>query len=158
MAGLSVVDEWLHKEPHLLIEYQYDDAGHLVTVGDAAGYTARYVYEGRLLTREVDEQGYTFHFSYDGDGPEARCVRTWGQDALYSRQLRYHPDQHVTTVTTADGSSKHHYNALGTGGSGSSKRTARSAIMTGASTGSCWRKAAAGGATSAVTITMIRAF
>lgn len=56
--------------------YRYDDAGMLIAVTDAEGFSSRYSYDtsGRLVL-DCDRAGLTFHFLYDKDG---RCIESWG--------------------------------------------------------------------------------
>ena len=95
-----------------LVRYAYDEAGDLTTVTDALGYAARFAYEGHLLTRETFRSGLNFYFEYDGDGPGARCVHTWGDGGIYDTRLRYDaPGQ--TTVWNSYGHQKTYFHRQG---------------------------------------------
>ncbi|HYO70577.1 MAG TPA: DUF6531 domain-containing protein [Archangium sp.] len=83
--------------------YVYSDAGHLLEARDALGHALRYTYEGGLLVRETDRTGLSFHFEYDGQGPEAWCVRTWGDGGIFDHRLRYDRQARVTEVTDSLG-------------------------------------------------------
>ena len=58
--------------------YVYSEAGHLLEARDAHEQATCYAYAGGVLVKETDRTGLSFHFEYDGQGPEAWCVRTWG--------------------------------------------------------------------------------
>jgi RHS repeat-associated protein len=83
--------------------YVYSEAGHLLAAEDAQGQAMRYAYEGGLLTRETDRTSLSFHFEYDGQGPESRCVRTWGDGGIFNHRLRYYRQAGVTEVTDSLG-------------------------------------------------------
>jgi RHS repeat-associated protein len=69
--------------------YRYCPAGDLVEVCDATGKAVRFSYDQHTLVEEVDRNGLRFHFEYDGFGPFARCVRTWGEGGLYDHAITY---------------------------------------------------------------------
>jgi len=61
--------------------FEYDAAGDLVKVTDSQRHAWRFEYVSHLLVQETDRAGVSFFFQYDGHGPSAKCVRTWGQSA-----------------------------------------------------------------------------
>ena len=73
----------------VVVRYDYDHDDNLVASTNALGHRTTYAYEGHLLVRETSRVGLSFHFSYDGRGPAARCVRTWGDGGLYDHKLAY---------------------------------------------------------------------
>ncbi|HYO52260.1 RHS repeat-associated core domain-containing protein, partial [Archangium sp.] len=83
--------------------YVYSEAGHLLEAQDALGHAMRYAYEGGVLVRETDRTGLSFHFEYDGQGPDAWCVRTWGDGGIFNHRLRYDRKARVTEVTDSLG-------------------------------------------------------
>jgi RHS repeat-associated protein len=93
----------------LQAELVYSDAGDLVEVRDAAGHATRYAYANHVLVSETDRNGVAFHFRYDGFGPRARCVETWGVDpaapsgAIYHHVLDYDRRNRRTIVTSSLG-------------------------------------------------------
>lgn len=78
--------------------YQYSSDRDLVQANDAEGRGRRYVYRGHLLVEEVSRDGGRFHYGYDGVGPRARCVRTWGEGGYLDRALEHDPSSGRTTV------------------------------------------------------------
>ncbi|WP_240359334.1 DUF6531 domain-containing protein [Pyxidicoccus trucidator] len=83
--------------------YVYSESGHLLEAQDALGQATRYAYEGGVLVRETDRTGLSFHFEYDGQGPDAWCVRTWGDGDIFNHRLRYDRKAGVTEVTDSLG-------------------------------------------------------
>ena len=85
---------------------RYSDAGELVEVRDAAGQATRYAYDRHLLVAETDRNGVAFHFRYDGFGPRARCVETWGVDGeatIHHHVIDYDRRNRRSIVTTSLG-------------------------------------------------------
>lgn len=85
--------------------FMYSEAGDLVDARDAAGKPVRFEYDRHLLVRETDRNGLTFYFAYDGWGPMARCVRTWGDGGLLDHVLTYDQQNGRTIVTDSLGAS-----------------------------------------------------
>ncbi len=94
--------------------YEYDTAGDLVAVTDSLGAAWCYEYVGHLLTREIDRNGLSFYFMYDGMGEDAYCVRTWGDDGIYDHVISYDKREKITYVTDSRGHVRqYHMNAGG---------------------------------------------
>ncbi|EYF08101.1 DUF6531 domain-containing protein [Chondromyces apiculatus] len=89
---------WL---PHT--RYIYSPEGDLVEVVDPLGHRTRYEYVGHLLVRETDRTGLSFYFGYDGTGPGAYCIRTWGDGGIYDHEIDYDKVNRVTFVTDSLG-------------------------------------------------------
>ena len=88
----------------LAAAYAYDQAGDLIEARDAGGRAYRFQYAGEhLLVKETDRNGLSFYFQYDGLGPSARCVRTWGDGGLYDHVLTYDTLAHRTLVENSLG-------------------------------------------------------
>jgi len=87
----------------VLVAYAYDRQGQLVRVQDALGQAATYEYAQRLLVRETFKNGLNFYFEYAGAGPEARCIRTWGDEGIYDHRLAYDVAARRTVVTNSLG-------------------------------------------------------
>ena len=64
------------------MQYCYNEAGDLIAVTDALGQTTRMSYEGHLMLKKTDRNGYSFQWRYDGSTTGARCVHTYGDDGL----------------------------------------------------------------------------
>lgn len=87
---------WL---PHT--RYVYSAEGDLIEVVDPLGNRTRYEYAGHLLVRETDRTGMSFYFGYDGTGPGAYCIRTWGDGGVYDHEILYDKINRVTFVTNS---------------------------------------------------------
>lgn len=85
------------------VRYEYDEAGDLVRVVDALGHAAGFAYENHRMVRETLRGGLSFYFEYDGWGPEARCVHTWGDGGIYDHRLVYDAARATTVVTNSCG-------------------------------------------------------
>lgn len=70
-------------------EFRYSAEGDLVEVIDAVGKRVRYGYDHHALVQEVDRNDLRFFFEYEGFGPFARCVRTWGDGGLHDHAITY---------------------------------------------------------------------
>jgi RHS repeat-associated protein len=81
-----------------LVAYRYDERGNLIEVRDALGHPFRYAYQGHLLVRLTDRNGFSFHYEYDGVDEGAWCIRTWGDGGTYRRQITYDRVNRQTTV------------------------------------------------------------
>ena len=80
-----------------LVTFRYSTDGDLVEVLDALGHPFRYAYGNHLLLKETDRAGLSFYFMYDSDGPDAKCLRTWGDGDLFLRDLTYDTSNRRTT-------------------------------------------------------------
>ena len=74
-----------------LVRYDYDARGRLVSAMDPLGHALRYAYleDTALLACETHRDGLSFRFTYEGRGPDARCLRTWGDGGLFDHHLEY---------------------------------------------------------------------
>jgi YD repeat-containing protein len=82
--------------------FGYNEAGDLVRVTDALGEHWTFDYDGHLLVQETDRTGLSFYFQYDGRGPAAWCVRTWGDGGIYDHEIDYDKYNKITTVTDSN--------------------------------------------------------
>jgi YD repeat-containing protein len=83
--------------------FAYDQRGDLIEVRDALGKSWRFEYNGHLLVQETDWTGLSFYFQYDGRGPGAWCVRTWGDGGIYDQVIDYDKPNRRTVVTNSLG-------------------------------------------------------
>ncbi|WP_022822338.1 hypothetical protein [Hymenobacter norwichensis] len=75
----------------------------LSVAADALSQEAQYKYRNGLLEQETFKNGLRLYFRYDGAGPEARCIRTWGDEGIYDHKLYYDVANRRTTVTNSLG-------------------------------------------------------
>ena len=45
------------------------------------------------MLRETKRSGLSFHFEYQGEGNQARCLHTWGDGEIYERQQQMEQDR-----------------------------------------------------------------
>lgn len=98
ITGLIAPDPHDDSATVTVVTYRYDADGHLTEAADALGGVLKYGYRDGLLVRETLRSGLSFYFLYDGDGPSARCRRTWGDGGVFSRTLAYDEAAGETTV------------------------------------------------------------
>ncbi|HYO65173.1 MAG TPA: DUF6531 domain-containing protein [Archangium sp.] len=97
-----------------LVRYEYDKAGDLVAVHDAAGAAQRFSYLNHLLIQETSRDGVSFYFEYDRHDPSGRCIHTWGDGGVLERWLTYDLAGRTTTVLDSRGAStRYEWNELG---------------------------------------------
>lgn len=72
-----------------LVRYFYDEAGNMVETKDALDVSKYFEYQGHLLTRLTNQSGMSFHWEYEGDGDESRCVHTWGDGGVLEYWIEY---------------------------------------------------------------------
>ncbi len=96
----------------VLVRYQYDPRGNLVYAHDALGQTTRYEYRDRLLAREVNRNGLSFYFEYDGSDEKAGCVHTWGDGGIYDHKLAYRAGVTVVEDSLGHKTTYHHRGGL----------------------------------------------
>ncbi len=89
-----------------VVRWEYDEAGELVRVANALGHATTFTYRDRLLVRETDPNGLSFHFEYDH---QRRCVHTWGDGGIYERRLVYDDEAGTTSVTDSRGFTRVHH-------------------------------------------------
>jgi RHS repeat-associated protein len=103
LAGINRAFDANSSRNSRLINYSYDADGHLINATDRGLIPWRYAYDGDLLIRETDRNGLSFHFEYEGVGPKARCVHTWGDSGIYERRLTYDSTTRMTVVENSLG-------------------------------------------------------
>jgi len=84
--------------------YAYDDHGDLMQVTLPAGAQRGYAYAQGLLVTRIAGDGARVHFGYEGAGPDAKCVRTWGDGGYDDRTLSYRYG--ATTVRDGGGATR----------------------------------------------------
>lgn len=79
IVQIVVATDPAHQHWMEVVRYAYDEQGDLVSASDAEGYTAHYNYRRHLLVQHLSVSGLSYFYRYDGAGPEAYCVETWGE-------------------------------------------------------------------------------
>ena len=96
-----------------LASYAYNDERELSEAVDRGLVPWRYYYKDHLMIREMNRNGLSFHFEYEGRGSSAKCIHTWGDGGIYERHIEYNARARVTTVTDSIGArTTYHFNDL----------------------------------------------
>lgn len=96
-----------------LIKYDYNSEGELISDTNRTYAACTYYYKDRLMTRRTNRDGFAFNYEYEGKGPQARCIHTWGDDGILERWLTYYPKARISTVKYGiGGETIYHYNDL----------------------------------------------
>jgi len=80
--------------------YQYSYSGDLIAVRDALDRAETYEYDDHLLVREINSRGGSIYWAYD---EARRCVRTWRDGNVLSRDLAFDTQRHRTRLTNSLG-------------------------------------------------------
>lgn len=80
-----------------LIRYAYDEAGNLSRVTDAVDACKHFYYHEHLMVRLTNQSGLNFYWEYEGDGDEARCIHTRGDEGVLEYRTRYENGRTITT-------------------------------------------------------------
>jgi len=81
-----------------LVKYIYSEANDLIQVTDVSGKSAYFTYdESHLLIRRTTMEGTAFTWEYAGEGHNAKCIHTTGDDHLLEYWFDYHPDHTIVT-------------------------------------------------------------
>lgn len=96
-----------------IARYDYSEEGDLVASRSHHGHE-QYQYQHHLLSRRELPTGYGINFTWDGQGPGARCLHSWGDNGHHEFRFDYQPDKYQTIVTDAFGNRQvFHYDDQG---------------------------------------------
>ncbi|WP_052748971.1 RHS repeat-associated core domain-containing protein [Arsukibacterium ikkense] len=73
----------------VLAHYQYNDEQDLVSATNSGAEAEQYQYSQHLITVRQRASGFCHYFSWQGNGPAARCVRNWGDNGIYDYRFSY---------------------------------------------------------------------
>lgn len=90
-------------ETFAIVTYEYSTEGDLIASRDAMGYGFRYYYQKHLLTQLTYPSGLNFYWKYDGEGPTARCIHTWGDEGIYDYKASYNTEEQYTVAENSLG-------------------------------------------------------
>lgn len=85
--------------PHVLVRYEYSEAGELLATFDAMEQPCRYEYAHRRLVRHTNRNQVSFCYDYDGEAQSARCHHAWGDDGLFDYHFEFDPSVRRIKVT-----------------------------------------------------------
>jgi RHS repeat-associated protein len=93
---------WVNDDMHTWVEYRHDDTGNLISVVNDAGKAKKqFYYDGHLLIKLTNQSGLSFYWEYEGQGDDARCVHTWGDEGILEYWAQY--EDGVTRTTNSLG-------------------------------------------------------
>lgn len=87
--------------PVVLAQYRYNIDQELISATNSGGQTEQYQYSQHLLTVRQRASGFCHYFSWQGNGPAARCIRNWGDDGIYDYRFSY--DDKTRSASSIDG-------------------------------------------------------
>jgi RHS repeat-associated protein len=98
----------------LLAAYEHDNSGDLVGAQDENAAQWMYTYHNHLITRYTDRTGRGLNVEWNGEGPDAKAVREWGDDGSFETRLEWDKNIRLTYVTNAQAQETwHYYDILG---------------------------------------------
>jgi len=107
-GNLSAI-HWRTAEGHqkTQAQYTYNDNDDLISATDAQGNREHYAYANHIITQRTLKSGYNFYFEWDGDTPEARCIRNWGDKIngkpTYDYRFKWDPANHRVAMSDTRG-------------------------------------------------------
>lgn len=97
------------EETHFCAFTYHYSQGDLICVEDALGQPLNYHYRNHLLVQETWRNGLSFYFTFDVWDHTGKCIRTWGDDNLFYRDIEYSESGDYTRVTDSLGHVIHYY-------------------------------------------------
>lgn len=88
ITQVNLCDETTNSR-RLVAEYDFSAEGDLIAQRDAAGRGERYTYEHHLFTQRTLTTGFHYYYEWDGQTPDARCLRTWGDNGVYDYRFTW---------------------------------------------------------------------
>lgn len=89
------------------VRYKYDSKGNLVETLDALNVSKYFEYKGHLLSKLTNQSGMSFYWEYQGEGDDAKCIHTWGDNGVLEYHFKY--GEGVTYVTNSLGYKEEYY-------------------------------------------------
>jgi len=81
----------------ILAKYVYDDNLNLISITDVNGNSSSLFYDKHLMTKRVTLGGSVFQWEYVGEGSEARCIHSWGENGLLEGWFEYYEGYTIYT-------------------------------------------------------------
>lgn len=98
---ITRLEVWVGDSLVQWVDYGYSKMGDLASAADTLGHTEHYEYdEDHRMVKTTLKNGVSFYYEYD---PETGwCKKTWGDDGLYTVELRADLERRITWVTGND--------------------------------------------------------
>ncbi|MFK0310268.1 RHS repeat-associated core domain-containing protein [Pseudomonas sp. NPDC090233] len=97
-----------------LAAYEHDHQGDLICARDENAAQWQYTYQHHLITRYTDRTGRGMNLEWNGNGPNAKAIREWGDDGSFETRLEWDKHIRLTYVTNAqEQETWYYYDILG---------------------------------------------
>jgi len=96
-----------------LIRYQYSEEGDLTAARDPLDQGESYSYRNHLIQRRTLASGFHFHFEWDGETPQAKCLHNWGDNGIFDYRFEWLPDGVSKAIDSRGGIEVFKHNAAG---------------------------------------------
>ncbi|OEK08202.1 hypothetical protein A8C32_01690 [Flavivirga aquatica] len=93
----------------LMVAYQYDELGNMITITDTLEQSTIMAYQDHLMVKKTDRNGQAFYWEYEGDGINAKCIHTWGDNGWQEGRIAYHTNEGYNIITDANGITTYYY-------------------------------------------------
>ncbi|WP_299434345.1 RHS repeat-associated core domain-containing protein [uncultured Maribacter sp.] len=80
-----------------LIQYEVDVNDNLTKVTDAKGVAKIFQYKKHLLVQLTNQSGLNFYWEYEGEGANAKCIHTWGDQGILEYWTQYQKGKTIAT-------------------------------------------------------------
>jgi RHS repeat-associated protein len=89
-----------HREhEQILVTYDYNAAGDLVSIADALNQVTTIEYRFHLMIKKTDRNGQCFYWEYDS---KKRCIHTWGDGGILEGWIQYGKGNNTVTNSLGD--------------------------------------------------------
>ncbi|NII29532.1 hypothetical protein HB364_30915 [Pseudoflavitalea sp. X16] len=97
ITSVLLPDPQKNRQTFVAVTYMFDNDSNLVQVTDPLGEKNVYEYTDHLLTKRILRNGICFYFRYEGKHPDAKCIRTWGDNDFLTYAFQYFPGKTMVT-------------------------------------------------------------
>lgn len=100
------------------VAYEFNDESDLITSFDEMGHTQHFRYEQHLIQQRTLKSGFSYYFEWTHIGPDARCLRNWGDkingEHVYDYKFEWDLDNRTSHATDSRGGRlSYKFNRLG---------------------------------------------
>jgi RHS repeat-associated protein len=100
------------------VVYEFNEDSDLITSLDEMGHTQHFRYEQHLIQQRTLKSGFSYYFEWTHIGPDARCLRNWGDkingEHVYDYKFEWDLDNRTSHATDSRGGRlSYKFNRLG---------------------------------------------
>ncbi|WP_370292083.1 polymorphic toxin type 46 domain-containing protein [Thalassolituus sp.] len=100
------------------VAYEFNEDSDLITSFDEMGHTQHFRYEQHLIQQRTLKSGFSYYFEWTHIGPDARCLRNWGDkingEHVYDYKFEWDLDNRTSHATDSRGGRlSYKFNRLG---------------------------------------------